>query len=473
MLIDHGTYYERIPDIAARPRGVATRARATVDIESQAFGALMVAAVTGPISADDEWSAFDLDSRTLRRMSPTRLLELLADLSPEVSKALWDFLRFCNPGWEASAMRPSGKVKSGGAHQKALDDFLATLKARYGSVDIIIGRLFLAAFLRGALMAELVLDKSGTQPLDIATPDPATARWKQQLDPDLGIVWQLGQWQRGGFVPLDRETIRYLPIDPFPGHPEGRAIAAPALFSAVFLLAMLHDIRRVVQQQGYPRIDISVMMERVLASMPAADARDPAKQQAWVDETITQIQTAYECLEPDQAYIHTDDSVINRPVGTLDTSSLGAVGGIIEALERMITRALKSMPLLMATNQTGTETQSNREWEVHVAGIKAIQHLCESLLEHLCTLALRAQGIPAVVQWRFAELRAAEMLRDATTEGLRITNERNKFAAGWTSQNEASQAITGHAADVPAPRSAGGGDSTPVPIGAGDTGSKP
>jgi hypothetical protein len=471
-LIHHQHYSERVPDIATRPRGVATRARASVDVESQAFGALMTAAVTGPLSADDEWSAFDLDSSTLRRMSPTRLLELLTDLSPEVSKALWDFLRFCNPGFEATAMRPTGKLKSTGAHQQALDDFLSVLKNRYGSVDIIIGRLFMSAFLRGALMAELVLSQDARVPLDIATPDPATARWKQLDDPDLGIVWQLGQWQRGGFVALDRETIRYLPIDPFPGHPEGRAIAGPALFSSVFLLAMLHDIRRVVQQQGYPRIDISVLMERVIASMPSQDAADPAKQQAWVDDTISQIETTYGALEPDQAYIHTDDTVINRPVGTLGADSLGAIPMVIEALERMITRALKSMPLLMATNQSTTETQATRSWEIHVAGIKAIQHLCEGLLEHLCTLALRAQGIPAVVQWRFAELRAAEMQRDATTEGLRIKNEREKHAAGWTSQDEASNAITGHKADQEEPRSSAGA-SPLAAIDAGDTGANP
>jgi len=471
-LIHHQYYSERIPDLVLpRVPHTSTRARATVDTESQAFDALLSSAVMGPISSEDTWSGFDLDARTLSRMSPTRLLELLADLSPEVSKALWDFLRFCNPGFTPTAMRPSGKMAGTAAHQQALDDFLATLKERYGSLDIIIGRLFMSAFLRGALFAELVLNKAGTQPLDIATPDPATARWKRQNDPDLGTVFQLGQWQNGQFVALDRPTIRYLPIDPFPGHPEGRAIAAPALFSAVFLLAMLHDIRRVVQQQGWPRLDIAIDLEKLAASMPAQARNDPEVFKTWVNEIIAEVERIYCGLEPDDAYIHASFITVNRPVGTVDSSSLGAVGGVIDALERMITRALKSMPLLMATNQTGTETQSNREWEIHVAGIKAIQHLAEGLLEHLCTLALRAQGIPAVVQWRFAELRAAEMMRDAQTEGQQIKNEREKYAAGWTSQDEASQAITGHDADEEQPRnSAGAGAQTT--IGAGDKGNE-
>jgi len=471
-LIHHQYYSERIADTAQRVRPVTTRARVTVDTEAQAFGALLTASINGPLAADDVWSAFALDSETLRRMSPTRLLELLSDLSPEVSKALWDFLRFANAGWTATAMRPSGKMPGTAAHQAALDSFLATLKERYGSVDIIIGRLFMSAFLRGALFAELVLDKSGTTPLDIATPDPATARWRQQSDPELGILWQLGQWQAGQFVPLDRPTVRYLPVDPFPGHPEGRAIAAPSLFCAVFLLAMLHDIRRVVQQQGYPRIDVAIVMEKLIAAMPPSDRNDTAKIRRWVEDTIADVDTNYSALEPDDAYVHTDDVLVNRPVGALDSSSLGAVGGIIESLERMLTRALKSMPLLMATNQTGTETQSTREYEAYIAAIKAIQHLCESLLEHMCTLALRAQGIPAVVQWRFAEVRAAEMMRDATTEGLQLQNIITKYDQGYIGQDEASLAATGHKPDMDTPRSSGNSPAVATPIGTGDTGSQ-
>lgn len=439
------------------PFAQSSRARATIDTEGQAFGALLSAAVSAPMTADEAWSAEGLDTQTLSRMGPTRLLELLADLSPEVSKALWDFLRMANPGFEAYAMRPSGKVKAGGAHQAALDAFLKVLKERYGSIDVVVGRLFMGAFLRGGLMAELVLDRSGRTPLDIATPDPATARWRQIADEDLGTIWQLGQWQRGEFVPLDTATVRYIPVDPFPGRPNGRAIAMPALFAAVFMLAMLHDIRRVVQQQGWPRIDISIDLEKLAAAMPAQAKSDPEQFKQWVNATIAEVERVYNCLLPDDAYIHTSPIVVNRPVGAVDSSSLGAVEGLIEALERMLVRALKTIPLLFGVTDGVSEANANRQWEMHVAGIKAIQHLCEGLLEHLLTLALRAQGIPAIVQWRFAELRAAEMLRDAQTESQQIANERAKYDAGWTSQDEGSQTITGHDADQEAPRSGSGG----------------
>ena len=454
------------------PPIVATRARASVDTEGQTLGALTGSAITSQLWADDVWSGGVLDANTLSRLSPTRLLELLTDLSPEVSSGLWHFLRMCNPGFTATAMRPSGKLPGTAAHQAALDAFLAQLGTLYGSIDVILARLFLAAAIRGGLFAELVLDQNGRMPVDLATPDPASARWREISDPARGPIWQLGQYQGGAFVPLDRDTIRYVPIDPLPGRPEGRALFAPALFAATFLLAMLHDIRRVIQQQGYPRIDITIDLEQLAASMPASVQRDPEAFKAWVNETVRQVEEVYAALQPDDAYIHSSPVVVNRPVGTVDSSSLGGINSVIEVLERMLTRALKTMPLLMGTNQTGTETQSNREWEVYMQGIKSIQHLAEGLLGHLCTLALRVQGIPAVVQWRFAEVRAAEMLRDAQTEMLQLANLKTKYDQGYISQDEASQAAVGHAPDQEAPRSA---SSTGVAtaIGAGDTGNAP
>jgi predicted flap endonuclease-1-like 5' DNA nuclease len=37
----------------------------------------------------------------------------------------------------------------------------------------------------------------------------------------------------------------------------------PSLFPALFLLGLLHDVRRVVQQQGYPRLDLEQELQQV------------------------------------------------------------------------------------------------------------------------------------------------------------------------------------------------------------------
>jgi hypothetical protein len=346
-------------------------------------------------------------------------------------------------------LRPGSDVQDKRG-QAAVQTFIDTLSDRHGSFDVVIGRINAGAFMRGALCAELVLDKRGRMPLDLATPDPASIRFRRRTDPELGDVWQPGQWQNYEFKPLDIPTFRYVAIDPMFGSPYGRPMAAPALFTSLFLLGMMHDLKRVIQQQGYPRIDIGIDIAQLLEAAPQL-AANTAQFDNWVASLVAQVETVYSQLQPDDAYIHTSNVIVNRPVGTVDASSLGGIDGIIKALERMAVRALKTMPLMMGITETTGDVQSNRQFELFSAGIKSIQHYTETMLERLFTMALEAQGIQATVSFTFAELRAAEELRDSQTEAMRIANAKSKYDAGWISQDEASEEITGHPAVSPTP----------------------
>ncbi len=152
--------------------------------------------IEAPPDADSAWRTLNLDSKTLDRLSPARLLELLVDLSPEVSAGLWNWLRLCNPGWEVTAARP-GRDGAPSADERAtavLKTFLTSLPGPYDvplrvPFDTIINQLFMGAFLRGAFMAELVLDENGRFPLNIATPDPYSARFAKMKHAQLGTVW--------------------------------------------------------------------------------------------------------------------------------------------------------------------------------------------------------------------------------------------------------------------------------------------
>ena len=435
------------------PRALAgARARLTRD---EGFGGGIYESLWGVAVRPDrevDWRALNLDDRTLDRIGTADLVQTMADLSPEVSGALWHFIRFCNPGWEARALRPGTEIvdKIG---QMRLDEFLKVLGERYGAVDVVWNMFFSAAFLRGAFFGELVGDERGRLPVDLVAVDPHAAEFRVREDEVLGRVWQLGQTHNGKFKALDTPTVRYVPVDPVPGKPPyGRSLVTPAIFSSLFLLSLLHDLRRVVAQQGYPRLDLEVKLAELMQAIPDDSAGDPTKEREWVEEVVAEVAKMYGQLEPDDAYVHTDVVKVNRPVGAVDASSLGAVDSLIRAIERMAIRGLKTMPLLMGSNEAVSETHANRQWEIHVAGIKALQHLAEQLIEHLLTTALQMQGLRAVVEFRFADLRASEQLRDAQTEAMRIENAKGKYLAGWISQEEAAQEVTGHAADRSQPR---------------------
>lgn len=417
--------------------------------------------VEPPGDYEDEWRLGNFDANTLSRVSPARLIEILSDLSPEISRALWDFQRLFNPGWELKALRPGGKTEYPRA-QKVLDAFIGTLNQRHGTVDVLFGRFSMSAFWRGALFGELVLDESGRMPLDIVAPDPINVRFRKVKDAVLGTVYEIGQWQNGEWVSLDLPTVAYVPVDPALNSPYGRPMVSPALFTALFLLTMLHDLKRVVQQQGYPRLDISIDLEKMAANFDDVSS-DPRKYQEWADALVQMVIDAYSRLEPDDAYVHTSTVTVNRPVGAVDASSLGAVDALIKANERMATRALKTMPLMMGLDQSTNETDSNRQWEIFAAGIKSVQHYAETLLKRFFQLALECQGIQADITFNFAELRAAEELRDEQTRTMRINNAKAEFEAGWIDNDEAAQrAGIEHPAVLPGPRNSQGGQADPV-----------
>jgi hypothetical protein len=433
------------------PAGAARFAGGRLSWDSQLQMLGNASIILPPETADESWRMINLDKKSIIGMSATRLLQVLADMSPEVSRALWDFLRLCNPGHEFKAFYPNTD-RPHVQGQKAIDAFYRTLADRYGSVDVVHGRLFFSAFIRGAMMAELVLDERGREPLDFATPDPWTARFQRRNDPVLGQVWDLGQFQAAQFVLLDRPTIRYIPIDPAPGNPYGRPPAAPGIFSAIFLLGLLADLRRVIAQQGYPRLDISIDLKILYDTTPPAVRNDPVQWGSIVLREYNKIVEAYQGLEPDSAFIHTTSSTVNGAKAAVSADAVGPIDGVIGALTEQLARGLKSMPIMFGITEGMSEANANRQWEIHAAGVKAIQHIGESIWGNLGTMMLEAQGIPAEAKMEYAELRAAEMFRDAQTEAQIIQNESDKYWMGWTSQDEASENATGHPAEEPEPR---------------------
>jgi hypothetical protein len=178
-----------------------------------------------------------------------------------------------------------------------------------------------------------------------------------------------------------------------------------------------------------------------------------------VNKAVSEVEEAFKQLQPDDAYVTTDVVEVKQPVGTVDSRSLGAVEGITRTLERLSIRALKTMPLLMGVNESTTETHAAFQYEVHSASIRSLQHPAETMLGRQFSLGLQAQGIPAVVTVRFAEMRAAKELRDAQVAEKKIANAARKRDEGWITQDQASEEVAGQKAvsDTPIVRAGNAG----------------
>lgn len=416
-------------------RPTSHRSRKTKDRDLQYY--TKISQVLAPDEHDTDWRMMELDRDTLNKATPTQLVEILVNVSPQFSRALWDFLRLCDAGHKIE-VHQKGKKTVDEQGQAALNDFLTDLKTIHGSIKILTGQLFMSAYLRGAMFSELVLDND-KKPVDIVVVDPYTARFQSFNDPVRGLRWKLGQYQDGKFVSLEYPTIRYLTVDKWPGKPYGRSPATPAIFPCLFLLGLAHDLRRVVAQQGYPRIDIALSLEKLAAAYPRIHKKGGDDWEQLIDETLNTIVSTYAQLEPEDAFVHTDDQEVHRPVGALDGQSVQAADALIKSLERMAVQALKTVPLMLGITDGVSEANSNRQWEIEVASVKSCQHLAETMLEGLFSTALEAQGLICDVKVTFHELRTSELQRDELARQVRDQNAAFERDQGWLTELEAAQ----------------------------------
>lgn len=416
-----------------------TRKRARLSKDDHGFAGLFtkIPTVIEPDDHEADWRLLELDRETLSKVRPKDLLKMLANVSPPFSRAVWDYMRLCDAGHEVKIYKPNTEEVDEAATAK-WGDIKRTLTQRYGSMKSITTRLFMNGYLRGAMLAEIVLDQN-REVIDFVVPDAYTARFKLAKDANLGDYWQLGQYQDGKFVPLEYPTIRYMAHDEWPGKPYGRSPAMPGLFPCLFLIGLTHDLRRVVAQQGYPRIDIALSLEKLAAAFPLVFKNGGTKWESLIDESLQTVANVYAELEPEDAFVHTDDSTVNRPTGALDGNSIMASDTLIRALERMAVQALKTMPLMFGITDGVSEANANRQWEIQAAAVKSLQHMAETVLGDLIGVALEAVGFVVDVKWRFSELRASELQRDEQTVQLRTQNAAFMRDQGWVTSLESAE----------------------------------
>lgn len=377
------------------------------------------------------------DVGVLERTPLPKVIDQVVDGSPELSRALWDFLRMGVSGYECTVFRPGPGKAPFKRGQELLDNFRESLKWKHGDESVIYRRLFANGYTRGAMIMELVMDERGRMPVDLVAPDPALFCFRMIDD-----EWVLGQYQNGEWVAMDRPTFRHVQLDQRGNRPEGHPPIAGALFPALFLLGMFQDLRRVIANQGYPRLDIKVNTEQLAALLASEIFESLEDFDAAAAKLTARIAEQINNVGPGEAYIHLDLVEMGAPIGAL-SAELQSIGTVIESLERMAVRGMKTMPLNMSITDAAGESNANRQWEMYTEAVKSIQRPAEILIETEYELALQAMGVIAQVEFRFATIRAAEAFRDAQTERIIIDNAALLQDRGWLTPNEAAQKAVG------------------------------
>lgn len=381
------------------------------------------------------YEGYDITKLEQSRLTASQLLTLLPDLSPDVGLAVWNILRLGSNGFHYGAKDSQGQDDERG--KQLLDELVPRLNARYGGLNGLIVQWLLTGFLQGAVTGEIALNEGLNGIEDVYPIDPYMI--ESAIDADgKPVDWFVSP--RGPRVEMNPEKFWYVPIDPFIDDPYGRPPAAPVLQEVWFDIAVITDLRKVVHNQGWPRIDIKIVEEVLLRNAPASVKNDATKLAEWLNDRITEVQQQYSNLEPDDSFVHFDSVEVK---GADTSGRMFDSVSIIRAIERRMTKALKQLPILMASNEGTTETHGTVQWQIFVSGLRSLQGPIEFILSRMFKLALEVQGYQAEVECWFEPIRTTDRKSDADAESIEIANAIKKWAAGFQTWEESSIEITG------------------------------
>ena len=400
--------------------------------------------IAPPRSPWETWEFKELDEDNLSRYSIDQILDILVSVSPEVNVALWHTNRFVNPYFWLEFENPEDQQAI-----EAMDRMMEMFTNYYGGFDTLTSQSVAGLFTRGSAFEEMVfapIQGGLLEPVDLLVRDPYWVRFEKQNDPRRGRVWHYGQWINHSFKSFqDDPTILYLPLDPFPGPFYGRSMIGSAVFCVVFMIGLLRDIRRVVANQGYPRLDISVdlaTLKPIHDELKKADEKTPDFL-SWAQDQINNIIALYNKLKPHQAFVHTTETTVNPHQGALSGQGLSLLDEIMRLLERQVVRAMKTVPLLQGSNESLAESQADAQWVVYTESIRSLQRTIAMIRSMLFTYGLRMQGINNRCKLHYGELNEMQRKSRAETRQIEIQNIVMQMDAGLITLEDGQEEIDG------------------------------
>lgn len=386
--------------------------------------------------------------KTLRSIpDEVTAIEYLKRVNPDVSMAVWNFVRLANQGNEMHFYSLDGKTRI-----TELENDWRNFASRINEIsnsglDGLIDQLHYSSFLLGAMGVEVEVTDDRNDIYDVYPVKPQTIEW------ELKKVDGREKWvpyQMGGFgskkVYLDDKNANFfwVPADPDIGDPRGTLTMSPVLQAIDFQMQILQDLQAVLHHQGYPRNDISIKLERMMASCPPHIKNNPKELNQWLSNQYNEIVNMMENIAPDSDYVHFDDIDINMNSGANAGRSMD-VRAISELVDTQTLSGLKQMAIFMNRNQGVTESWGTVQFRIFTSGIQSCQRGSKRLIEEIARLWLRVNGIQAnphfshnTIDWNSEEQRMNVKLL-----------EQEFFAVaqmmGWIDKDVASQEVVGNA----------------------------
>jgi hypothetical protein len=327
----------------------------------------------------------------------SQALEFLKKVNPDVSMAVWNFVRLANQGNEMQ-FYTAGKTK---ARMTYVEDKWREFASRINEIsnsglDGLIDQLHYSSFLLGAMGVEAEVTDDRADIYDVYVVKPQTIKWELG-DIDNHKKWVPYQWSMGKKVYLDpaHANFFWVPSDPDIGDPRGSLTMVPVLQAVDFQMQILQDLQAVLHHQGYAKNDITIDLMKLESYCPPDIKSNMKKKYEWLQAECARIQTLVQNMKPDSDYIHSDDIKIQMSPGANSGRSLD-VRAVTELVDVQLLNGLKQLGTFANRHAGRTETWSTVEFLIMTQGIKSCQRGSKRLMEEIGRLWLRVNGIQGI-----------------------------------------------------------------------------
>ncbi len=379
--------------------------------------------------------------KTLRSIpEESRAIEFLKRVNPDVSMAVWNFVRLANQGHEMNFYALDGKTKLNDVSEQWREFASRINEISNAGLDGLVDQLHYSSFLLGAMGVEAEVTPDRKDIYDVYPVKPQTIEWELK-EVDGRQKWVPYQYNGFKKVYLDRKHANFfwVPADPDIGDPRGTLQLTPVLQAVDFQMQILQDLQAVLHHQGYPRDLYTIDLERLMTYCPQHIKNNPAEREKWLKEQHANVVNLLKNIEPDADIVTFDD--IQRNEGQKNVGRSLDVRAIAELVDVQTLSGTKQMAIFMNRNQGVTESWGTVQFRIFCSGIASCQRGSKRLIEEIARLWLRVKGIQAVPVFKHDTI-------DWNSEEQRMTVNllKQKFYAiaqlmGWIDEDMAAQEV--------------------------------
>lgn len=395
------------------------------------------------ILPQNDLSLATIDILTLRGTGTADTMRSLVAASPDLSAAVFAYLRSAATGYVAVAKNRDGtfNVDATSLLQQIITrvDVLPDYKIGFNgvaSMNSLSESLGKELLMYGACAIELVLDKARLPqqlaPVSVTTVKFGTDGTRRLPQQRLGAV----------IVDLDIPSFFYTALDqdlldPYAASPL-QASLQPVLFATDFM----NDLRRIVKRAVHPRVEVQIDADKLAKLFPADAWLDDEKRRGYMNQFISDIETQINGLAPEDALVYFNTMDIGYlTAGNVSVSDEWQV--LQSIMDAKVATGAKAMPSTLG-HGSGSQNIASVETLLFMKSVAgAIQLKLNEIYSRAFTLALRLFGQDVVCEWTFNNI---DLRPDAELEAFKTMKQSRilqQLSLGFITDEECSLTLVG------------------------------